>query len=221
MFISHENRQLLISKYGVAHPAKFEVRFTVPKGFRDSSAIVTSEFDQQIVESGNRLSLACEQTDMPGKLFSTVDQKINTVSTFLPYGTVFEDVVMTFRCSDDMFERKFFEDWQLLIQNPITKSYGYYENYISDIEIFEYDSELNRVVHGVRLIEAYPFVVSPYTLQNDAQNTYKQQSISFKYKEWKELDVVGDVGNRREENVFTFPTFDGIIRNLIPRNLFT
>lgn len=217
MLIPIEQKRQLIQTYGVNIPSRFEMRFQLPLGAQ-SNELFFSMLGDNIARSTLRLSLACESTDIPGRLFQSTEHKIYSVDRKMPFGVMMEDVSMTFRCSEDLFERKFIEAWHTLIQDPLTKDMGYYNDYVTDIDIFSYDKRFNTVVHAIRLYEAYPFSLFPLVADN-ASSEYQKQTVGFKYKEWKSLGIVGEVSTIFEERVNSFPNFESIIRNVFPSNI--
>lgn len=219
MMIPFPVKQNLIIKYGINTPSRFEVRFSLPQAAKESR-IFTAMIDESVFSSQTRLSIACEGTDKPGRLLQTAEFKTAVVDRKMPYGVMYEDVQMTFRCSEDLFERKFFEAWQKLIFNDTTKEFSYYDDYVTDIEIFEYDTSHRNIVHGLKLMEAYPFSIFPLSNQEESTGQYQRQTIGFKYKEYAILDVSDNIGARLfEEQVSTFPSFESILRNILPINI--
>lgn len=216
MMIPFEQKRNLILRYGINIPTRYEVRFSLPLGAQ-SNELFRAMIDENIFNSQLRLSIACESTDKPGRLIQTSEHKISVIDRKMPFGVMYEDVQMTFRLSEDFFERKFFEAWQTLIFNQRTREFNYYDDYVVDIDIFEFDTTHKNIVHGMKLKEAFPFSIFPLVNQEDATGTYQKQTIAFKYKEVRLLDITDNIGNIiYEEQVSVFPQFESIIRNILP-----
>jgi hypothetical protein len=177
MYISHNDKIASVGKYGVSSPSRWEVKITSPRRLLNTDPRIE-----------NRLLLSCEQTDLPGRVFSTSELKIYSLDRKIPYGTFLEDISLTFRCSSDLAERKYFENWQGLIQNETTKNYGYYDDYVTEMEIVLYEKGLEPV-YRMHLFEAYPFSVFPLALQQDSTGTYNRQTVGIKFKEWKQVEI--------------------------------
>ena len=96
------------------------------------------------------------------------------------------DLNLKYYCSENLFERFFFEQWQEIVFNSNTKRFGYYEDYISTIEVLKYDAGWNRVEALYRLEEAYPSTVGALQL-NHADNSVLQLDIAFKYRKFTRL----------------------------------
>lgn len=95
------------------------------------------------------------------------------------------DVTVEYYCSEDLRERLFFEQWQDIIFNPISKQYGFYKDYISRIEIAKYDSSWKKKTAVYTLFEAYPASISAMEMTHDAAGDVMKLSISFKYRNYE------------------------------------
>lgn len=175
MYISFKDKIASIAEHGVSLPTHWEVKITSPTKLK-------------VNNNDSRLLLSCEQVDLPGKLFSSSELKIYSLDRKIPYGTFIEDVTLTFRCSSDLAERKYFEEWQKIIQNETTLNYGFYDDYVTEIEILMYEKD-STPSYKVILYEAYPFSVFPIALQQDSTGTYNRQTVGIKFKEWKQIPV--------------------------------
>ena len=85
-----------------------------------------------------------------------------------------------------------------------TGDFDYYDNYISDIEIYQYpttqastepgnsveipadDPDL-KPIYGLRITEAYPKSVGAIELGYATRDTYNKQTIEFAYRKWEEI----------------------------------
>lgn len=90
------------------------------------------------------------------------------------------DLSIEYFCSEDLRERQFFEQWQDLIFNPVTKQHSYYKDYISRIEIAKYDASWKKKTVVYRFNEAYPSTVGALEMNSDAGDVLKLQ-VTFKY----------------------------------------
>jgi hypothetical protein len=107
------------------------------------------------------------------------------------------DFGVKYYCSENLFERFFFEQWQEIVFNSNTKRFGYYDDYVSTIEILKYNASWSNVEALYRLEEAYPSNVGALQL-NHADNSILQLDISFKYRKFTRLPPP-NVGN---DNLF-------------------
>lgn len=85
----------------------------------------------------HRLSFFCHATQFPGKAFM--------VSNFQPYGppmqipevSAYYPLSAIFYVGHDMKEKKFFDAWLGIIENPKTWDYNYFDDYTTDISIYQ------------------------------------------------------------------------------------
>ena len=79
------------------------------------------------------LTLNCYNAQIPGISIATTDKDIGYRS--LAYQKLYDDVLLSFYCSEDLSELKIMQDWLKLISNPTNNRLGYYEDYASTIDI--------------------------------------------------------------------------------------
>jgi hypothetical protein len=146
-------------------------------------------------EIKQRLAMTCSSATLPTKGFLTHEINITQPSRLVPYainsnnssGASFEFYVL-----GDMFEKNFFEMWQDLIINPVTKEQSYYDTYAKGSSIivaeipnivpsFEAAMEVmtkQNLISGIRLTEIYPY---SFTINGGSQNS-QQQTEPLKVK---------------------------------------
>jgi hypothetical protein len=108
-----------------------------------------------------------------GKKFSVVN------------GMTESPVSITFISDKDMKLRHCFELWMNKIFNKETFTAGYFDDYISDIEISVLNGKFD-VIRKYQMMDAYPESLSKITLSHDSDTgTVMTFSASFVYKEWK------------------------------------
>ena len=173
------------SDNGYAIPNRFEVLITPPGA---SSA------------DSRKVSMRCETVLLPGR-------NLNTTTDSMPYGptrevvdgvTYAEDIAMTFQASSGLDERVFFEEWQELAFNKQTWNVGYYDDYVSTVEI--------------KLIEAFPKTINGTDLSQAANNEIIKTSVSFSFRYWESLDA------NRQPPSLTDKIFDTVV-NTVTRNI--
>ena len=186
---------------GYALPNRFEVLITPPRGFDGSPAAT------------KKVSMRCETVMLPGR-------NLNTLTDGMPYGptrevvdgvTYAEDISMTFQASSGLDERVFFEKWQELAFNKQTWNVGYYDDYVSTVEIYLLDRQDQRR-YGIKLIEAFPKTIGGTDLSQAANNEIIKTTISFSFRYWETLDV------NRQPSSLTDKIFDTVI-NTVQRNI--
>lgn len=132
------------------------------------------------------LNLYCSSCSIPERDIENVEwseygekRMLGARHSHRPFG-------VKYYCSENLFERFFFEQWQELIFNSNSKQYGFYDDYISNIEILKYDAGWKNVTAIYRLEEAYPSNVGSLPL-NHADNSILQLDISFKYRKYTRI----------------------------------
>lgn len=164
---------------------------------RDNRFLVEITPPQAIFNNGvaRKLSLYCQNVSLPGMNFAS-----NPVTTYgeqreVIYNRQFEPLSMEFLGDNPMNIKKFFDSWQQLIIDPVTRLVSYYQDYIGTIEISQIDvSDEERPTYKVRLFEAFPKTVSPVNYTSASKDVTKVQ-VSFEYKYWVPVEVATDAGN--------------------------
>ena len=186
------------SSEGYAIPNRFEV-VILPPGAGSSDS--------------RKVSMRCETVTIPGR-------NLNTLTDGNPYGptreivdgvTYAEDISMTFQASSGLDERVFFENWQELAFNKQTWNVGYYNDYVSTVEIYLMDRQDQRR-YGIKLIEAFPKTIGPTELSHASNNEIIKIHVSFSFRYWETLDV------NRQPASLTDKIYDTVV-NTVQRNI--
>lgn len=157
---------------GLAKACRFAVRI-IPQG----------RFIQQI--SGyfaNQLIYLCEAAEYPGRGFNNIDVRYYGPNLKLPYQSLYEDTTLTFICRNGSMERKFFDDWQTVINPVDTFDFSYRDDYRSQIEIFQFD-DANNPRYYFTLHNAYPVLINPQQL-TWADDQFLRLGVTFTYSWW-------------------------------------
>jgi len=186
------------SDNGYAIPNRFEVLITRPGGSANDA---------------RKVSLRCETVLLPGR-------NLNTITDGMPYGptrevvdgvTYAEDISMTFQASSGLDERVFFEEWQELAFNKQTWNVGYYNDYVSTVEIYLLDRQDQRR-YGIKLVEAFPKTIGGTDLSQSANNEIVKTPVTFSFRYWESLDA------NRQPPSLTDKIFDTVL-NTVERNI--
>jgi hypothetical protein len=95
-------------------------------------------------DTAERFRFLCESAELPGKSITTNDAKIYGPAWKVATGTVYNEIVLTFLCTNDMREKIAFETWMNVIQNPKTYHMLYRDFYVGTISIIQL-SELTEI----------------------------------------------------------------------------
>lgn len=140
------------------------------------------------------LQYLCESTEFPGRGFQNMDVRYYGPKFKLPFLSEYEDINMTFICRTGSAERRFFDDWQTLI-NPVNYfDFNYRDDYSARIEIFHFSEEAiseqnsNPVpTYQFSLNKAYPILVNPQAV-TWSDSEFLRLGVSFTYTWWERPD---------------------------------
>jgi len=160
---------------GYAVPNRFEVIITRPGGSSTES---------------RKVSMRCESVNLPGRnLNSTTDSNIYGPTREVVNGVTYaEDITMTFQASSGLEERVFFEEWQALAFDERSWNVGYYNDYISTVDIYVLDRQ-NQRRFGLKLHEAFPKTIGATELSQVANNELIKLAVTFSFRYWTTLDA--------------------------------
>ena len=178
-----------------------ENSYAVPNRFE---VIITAPMPNYAAQ--RKVSLRCESVLLPGR-------NLNTGTDGMPYGptreivdgvTYAEEIAMTFQASSGLDERVFFEEWQKQAFDENSWNVGYYNDYVSEVQIYLLDRKDQRR-YGLRLLEAFPKTIEATELNQGSNNELIKTSVNFSFRYWETLDA----------NRISRPLGDLIASNLI------
>lgn len=161
-----------------------------------------------IPEAEKLLELRCEDAELPGRTFDTVNSRTYGPILKYPSLTSYSDINLTFLCStnppgtlDKGFpEKMIFENWMDYINpspnidvNPGQASFwnfNYKENYARDMEIRHYgavpigNSQDPESTYTVRLIEVFPIAINQVSL-GWGNDSVARLVVTFAYSRWE------------------------------------
>lgn len=160
-------------KTGVARANHYAVDFALP------TVVPTDLF------SGVKLKkvfLFCEATQLPGLSINTAPIKTFGEIREMPYEKTFDNINMTFYVDKEMRVKYLFDQWISNIQNPQRRTFQYYNNYTTDINIYVQDTAQNSR-YRVKLFECYPKSISAVEMSYNNKDVMRCQ-VSMNYKYW-------------------------------------
>jgi hypothetical protein len=209
LFLSH-----MRSKDGPAKPSRFEVVIPLPKyisEFMSTSALealfnlpnaifgtVTEAIGSAVgqkrdgLTNGNPtlsryLALQCESAELPGRTILTQDAKVYGPTYKVPYQTQYNEITLTFLCTNEFWERKLFDRWLEAIMPSDTNNLRFPKDeatrYMTPIKVIQYDDFIKQI-YAVELMDAYPIGISAQTL-NWAEDGFHRLSVQFTYLKYK------------------------------------
>lgn len=201
------------AKEGLARPCRYEVVLPIPTYINqyignsifekflnlpntlisDISNIIngSNTQDQQSVSANpdvsRYLAMQCDSAELPGRSLLTYDAKVYGPSYKIPYQTQYNDINLSFLCTNEFYERKLFERWIDSIMpsdtNNLRYPKGQNSRYMTNIKIIQYD-EFIRQIYAVELIDAFPVGVAAQPLSWMDDN-FHRLSVSFAYSKYR------------------------------------
>ena len=164
----------------------------------ETRGFATSDLIQQIQnQDGKRVNAFCKGITMPDRTMTT-EAVINGpgaprhIVTDHTYG----DLSATFYADKYLRERQYFELWQKSAFNSLSNNYEFYDNYVSDIDLFNLGQFANSsgssedpaarddLTHGVKLYDCYPTSIGAPALSYENNNVI-EFTVTFKYRYWQ------------------------------------
>ena len=131
------------------------------------------------------LNLFCQQCSIPARDMSNLDWEEYGEKRSLGIKHTHGDFTISYYCSEDLRERRFFETWQDAIWNPNTFSHGYYKSYTSRIEISKYNQGWTSETAAYRMHECYPTNIGASELNHN--EGLMELQITFKYRKYERI----------------------------------
>jgi hypothetical protein len=159
-FVSH------VKSGGLARTNRYSVVMDLPFTFNDNVK--------------RKALLFCDQVQLPGTNFSTTQNRTFGEFRDAPYEKLYEDITMSFYVDKDMQVKNLFDLWQEHMYNPQTRTFNYYNNYVTDIRIKVQDVS-DKTHYYVTLYECYPKSIGAVQLDYASRDVMKL-SVSIAYK---------------------------------------
>lgn len=138
----------------------------------------------QKLVSGNleNILLFCDQIQLPGANYSTVENRIYGEFRQVPYEKLYDSCSLTFYVDNDMKVKEFFDNWMNLIANPVQRNYNYYKDYIGDVDIQVQDIN-DKKKYQLHMYECYPKNISSIQMDYASKDVMKL-TVEMQYKYW-------------------------------------
>ena len=129
-----------------------------------------------------KVLLFCDQVQLPGVNYSTVQNRTFGEFRETPYEKLFDNLNMSFYVDNDMKVKGLFDDWISSIQDPVTRKFSYYNDYISNMTIEIQDLQ-NKTRYEMTLWECYPKNIGSIQLDY-ANKDVMRMTVTMQYKYW-------------------------------------
>ena len=134
-----------------------------------------------------KVLLFCDQIQLPGVNYSTTQNRTFGEFRETPYEKLYDNLTMSFYVDNDMKVKGLFDDWIGSIQDPITRKFSYYNDYISNMTIEIQDLQ-NKTRYEMTLWECYPKNISSIQLDY-ANKDFMKMTVSMQYKYWTSTTI--------------------------------
>lgn len=163
-----------------------------------------------INKSSQQVSFLAESLSLPGRSFLTSEQKLYGVLRKMPYGVQYEDIDITFICTNSMIERNFFNVWHQYIMDTESQYMHYYQDYVGRITIQKINNNDSKsdilsdltsnvidMLNTYTLHDAYPISIQSQNLSYVDGDEYLKLTVTFTYSKWTcgVDDISSIVGN--------------------------
>jgi hypothetical protein len=129
-----------------------------------------------------RILLLCEQASLPGISYASTQNRSWGETREAVYDRLFEPITLQFHVDRHFVVKQVFDDWMMMIQNPVTRSFNYYNNYTTKMKINIQDLQ-DETMYEVELAEAFPKAIVPISLDAESKDTMRLQ-VTFQYRYW-------------------------------------
>lgn len=161
-----------VKDFGVSRNNLFSIEFEIPVALRNLG------FSNDI---GERLSLRCETTEMPGVSLQTSEISYGHHLERMVNGIVYQQHPFTFALSRNYEERVLFDEWIKYQIDPDTLRISFFDDYKTSIIVNQLDRS-GKIVYTVKMEDAFPYVITPIQLSNTSVNEAEKMQVDFYYK---------------------------------------
>jgi len=202
---------------GFAQPNRYEIIIIPPAKIGGGGN--ENIFNNQERQSDLRkISLRASSVTLPGRNLATAQESnVYGPDREIVEGVTYaDDISMQFQASSGLDERVYFENWQRQAFNEKTWNIGYYNDYISTIEMYVLDKQDQRR-YGIKLWEAFPKTIGANELAYDSNDQIMLLPVSFTFRYWTSLDQI----ENPQVNIFD-RVFDTVVNSAereISRNI--
>lgn len=205
---------------GFSRKARYYVEFYLPKpggldlrGIDDTGQVGISNASQESISSfrsnnelnavqlanARRVQAFCKSISMPDRDVQMKEIKHHGPARKFAYDYKSAPITASFYTDKFLRERSYFELWQQAAFSQVSNNYNFYDNYVSDINIFQLGSfesknERDDMTYAVKLFDCYPKVISTVDYSSEA-NDVQTFSVTFEFRYWINyfLDRSGNV----------------------------
>jgi len=137
-----------------------------------------------------KFSYRCEAAELPGRTLATTDDTSFGPTIKLGYDMTYNDINLQIIASEDMVERKMFEEWMDGIVTPTSQNFSelrgglikYYDDYSGALFSIRQLNDAGKVLARYTLHRAFPIQLSPMNLSWGETDTYQRFAVTISYR---------------------------------------
>jgi hypothetical protein len=231
---------------GFARKARFYVEFNLPKA--GGAGITNIDAGAELSDAANELETTfkssaemiavqkanarrvqafCSAIQMPERTIEMKEVKHHGPAYKIATDYKSADITATFYADKFLRERSYFELWQKAAFSNQSHNFNFYDNYVSDVNIFQLGqfasrNERDDVTYAVKLFDCFPKTISTVEYSYEA-NAIQTFTVTFGFRYWINyfLDRSGNIelgqANFRDVSVkSSFGAFGGLLNKLPP-----
>lgn len=185
-------KSVIAKKGGLAPQNRFQVIFAPPavsllnlNPENIVGSIISGGFSiQNLINDPRDISILCTKATLPGRTISTFDADMHVQQNKYPQTFIDEEVSMTFRLTNDYYIKNMFETWMSGIFDTESYRVGFKSDYSVDVVIQQLNQK-NIPVYGVRMEKCFPTNLASVELDNTADNTMQEVTVTWAYDKYK------------------------------------
>lgn len=126
------------------------------------------------------LSILCQSVTVGGVQLATTEHNVYGPPVKVPHARVYQDLNVSFLCTNDMAQRILFEEWQRLAVDPTTNYVGYFDDYVGGLQVNKLNQD-GEIIHTVSYEDAWPVAIFEQELSVE-NNTVLRLTVQFSYR---------------------------------------
>lgn len=173
-----------VKSNGIMPLNRFTVEFALPKSI---STIFGGSNSMKV--------MMCHGLNLPGIVLTTQQSKTYGEYREFPYEKLFNNINMNFYITSisgggQLSNITIFNEWMNSIQNPYTREFSYYDDYITDITVTIQDKAEDDK-HTVKFFECYPKSIGDINMEYSSRDVMTLP-VSMNYKYWRSVNISSD-----------------------------
>ena len=137
----------------------------------------------------DKLQYMCDSVSLPTKSLASTPHDIYGPPREMPYRETFTEAALSFYLDDNLFIKRYFDDWQSLIIDSESGNPQYWDNYTTPLVITRLKNDVDKFDspigdYKIELREAYPSAVGEVQLGHAMGADILKLTVTFKYRRW-------------------------------------